>query len=239
MDSKGFTLVELSIVLIIIGLLIGGVLKGQELIANAEIVRAASNLKSMESAIQTFRSQYGGFPGDLGNASKVLKPTAIDGNWDSRIDTAEAPPAFQHLTMADLIDGTYNNETGESGEWVPGKTVPRGPSQGSGYWFAFVSNHYSYTGNIIEYARSAGGYIMGSVLTPRGAQSLDRKLDDGFATTGALIGLTGVENYTGGAPHRCTTSNSQSNDSSDPAGSADYLLTETADACRVMLKTVN
>ncbi|MCB9991587.1 MAG: prepilin-type N-terminal cleavage/methylation domain-containing protein [Rhodospirillales bacterium] len=61
--QAGFTLVELAVVMIIIGLLIGGVLKGQELIANAQITGTASAVKSIDAATTTFRDTYAALPG--------------------------------------------------------------------------------------------------------------------------------------------------------------------------------
>lgn len=63
--SKGFTLVELAIVMTIIGLLIGGILKGQELLENARITSTIAQVKSFDAAITAFRDIYDGWPGDL------------------------------------------------------------------------------------------------------------------------------------------------------------------------------
>ena len=60
----GFTLVELAIVMIIIGLLIAGVLKGQALIANAQVTATVAQIKSIEAATSTFRDTYASIPGD-------------------------------------------------------------------------------------------------------------------------------------------------------------------------------
>ena len=70
--EAGFTLVELAVVMIIIGLLIGGILKGQELIANAQITGTASSVKGIDAATTTFRDTYAAMPGDLTNASTRL-----------------------------------------------------------------------------------------------------------------------------------------------------------------------
>ena len=77
-NRDGFTLVEISIVMIIIGLLIGGILKGQELVKSAEVSRAVTELKSMQAAIETFRSEYRAFPGDMQH-NRVC-----DANWSLR-----------------------------------------------------------------------------------------------------------------------------------------------------------
>lgn len=63
--QKGFTLVELAIVMTIIGLLIGGILKGQELMENARVTATISQVKSYEAAVTTFRDSYAAVPGDM------------------------------------------------------------------------------------------------------------------------------------------------------------------------------
>lgn len=71
-SDKGFTLVELAIVMIIIGLLIGGVLKGQQLIENAKVTAAISQIKGFQASLISFRDAYGATPGDMANADTRL-----------------------------------------------------------------------------------------------------------------------------------------------------------------------
>lgn len=66
--QKGFTLVELAIVLVIVGLLIGGILKGQKLLLNAKVTATVAQIKGIEAATTNFRDVYGALPGDLKNS---------------------------------------------------------------------------------------------------------------------------------------------------------------------------
>ena len=72
MQQKGFTLVELAIVMTIIGLLIGGILKGQELLENARVTSTIAQVKSYDAAITTFRDMYDSWPGDLPDAANRI-----------------------------------------------------------------------------------------------------------------------------------------------------------------------
>jgi prepilin-type N-terminal cleavage/methylation domain-containing protein len=70
--QKGFTLVELAIVMTIIGLLIGGILKGQELMQNARITATIAQVRAFEAATTTFRDKYDAVPGDMANATQRI-----------------------------------------------------------------------------------------------------------------------------------------------------------------------
>ncbi|NJS13390.1 MAG: prepilin-type N-terminal cleavage/methylation domain-containing protein [Sphingopyxis sp.] len=91
--EDGFTLVEISIVMIIIGLLIGGTFGGMKLIENMQVNKTVQDLKAIESAALTFRDSYGRLPGDLANSatrlpSCTVAPCATGGNGDRRLDSA-------------------------------------------------------------------------------------------------------------------------------------------------------
>jgi prepilin-type N-terminal cleavage/methylation domain-containing protein len=126
--SKGFTLVELAIVITIIGLLIGGILKGQEMINNAKVTATIAQVQSFRAATQTFVDRFDNLPGDFPAAQARLPGcstanTCFNGNGDGRVGQPNTSPGFmqvgnvtsnnrrettlffKHLAMADLISG--------------------------------------------------------------------------------------------------------------------------------------
>jgi prepilin-type N-terminal cleavage/methylation domain-containing protein len=150
----GFSLVELSIVLVILGLLIGGILSGQSLIRAAELRSVSTEATRYITAVQTFRDKYFALPGDMTNATAfwntdpggcpvtptntVTKTQTCNGDGDGRITegtNAEPFRFWQHLANAGLIEGSYTGIYGPGGAYdsFPGLNVP--PSKlGNGMW---------------------------------------------------------------------------------------------------------
>ncbi len=145
--EKGFTLVELSIVMIIIGLLIGGILKGQELIANARLASTVSKIKAIDAAMNTFRDSYAALPGDItspqtrlpnclaGTMCAAVTAAALGNNQigplnsagAAQANTSENIAAWTQLAATDLLGGIRNPASGspvESGATVPSAEVP-------------------------------------------------------------------------------------------------------------------
>lgn len=125
--NHAFSLVELSIVLVILGLLTGGILAGQSLIRAAELRQISTQRGLIVTATQTFRDKYFALPGDMTNATQfwgARHPTpatcrtnngtgtqTCDGNGDGRITAGsfgEHNRFWQHLANAGLIEGQYD-----------------------------------------------------------------------------------------------------------------------------------
>ena len=116
--QSGFTLVEIAIVLVIIGLLLGGVLKGQELVNSAKVKNFVNDFKTVPLFIYGYQDKFKALPGDdpkasthLG-ASATLTPTAktlgngqIDGNYNSTTATDESVAFWQQVRLANLASG--------------------------------------------------------------------------------------------------------------------------------------
>ena len=108
-NRTGFTLVELAIVLVIIGILLGAVLKGQELVFNAKVKRVQSQIKEVISAVYTYYDQYGYYPGDDPAASSRWTGFP-NGNGNGTIDggycnqaNEESCEAWRHLRHANIF----------------------------------------------------------------------------------------------------------------------------------------
>ena len=127
-SQAGFTLVEIAIVLVIIGLLLGGVLKGQELINSAKVKNFAQDFRTIPLFIYGYQDKFKALPGDDSNvaghlgsaATQATTPSGsqgngvIDGNWDAATLTDESMLFWQHVRLANLAAGSTvvaNNNT--------------------------------------------------------------------------------------------------------------------------------
>ncbi|MBN8542908.1 MAG: prepilin-type N-terminal cleavage/methylation domain-containing protein [Alphaproteobacteria bacterium] len=150
---RGFSLVELSIVLVILGLLTGGILAGRSLIRAAELRSMPTEVHKYNAAMMAFRDKYFALPGDMRNAvrfwgaqaggaadgtdaacqaldfsSPATTQATCNGNGDGMIGWLESWRAWQQLANAGLIEGTYTGVPGLLADttWgTPGLNIPR------------------------------------------------------------------------------------------------------------------
>ena len=160
MHRSAFSLVELSIVLVILGLLTGGILAGQSLIRGAELRSVSADIQRYMAASHTFRDKYFALPGDMTNAEKFWGTMATgtcpnatggtgtqtcngDGNgqlWAATAasTTGESFTFWQHLANAGLVEGSYTGRAGP-GTATPGRdsvigtNAPRGRISNAGF----------------------------------------------------------------------------------------------------------
>lgn len=184
--QHGFTLIEIAIVLLIIGLLLGGVMKGQSLINSARVRSIANDLSGIETAWISFRDRYRAIPGDYAKASTHIATDTVNGNANAVVDNeAEAGAVWQQLARAGFISGDFD------GTAVPAVTetgcsepvCPSNPFSG----FYKISNTSNALGeDTPSHELSTGGNIPVEVM-----YELDLKIDDGKPNGGRLRAFAG------------------------------------------------
>ena len=209
--KSGFTLIELSIVLVIIGLIVGGVLVGQDLIKAAEVRATVGQYEKTNAAINTFRTKYNGIPGDLAEAQAgafglfdtgMTGATGLgDGNGliqgdGGAADQAGEPLVFwRHLSDASLVDGNYGSALASGGLAGANVTAASAPTYapaakiGRGnIWLAGAAsglNYYLLSG-VTAITAATGALTTAAQLTPIEAFNIDVKVDDGAPNTGTV-----------------------------------------------------
>ena len=99
----GFSLMEISIVLLVIGIIAGGMLKGKDLIDAAQVRAVANDFQNLQTAFESYVNSYGSIPGDDASASARF-PGVADGDGDGVVSSEDAKNVFEHLFSAGLIE---------------------------------------------------------------------------------------------------------------------------------------
>ena len=183
--QSGFTLIEIAIVLVIIGLLLGGVLKGQELITSARVRNLISQQDGIKAAYFGFLDRFRALPGDYAQATNnIANVTAgSNGNGNGQITangtagatTDEHIAAWDHLSKAGFINGSYNYVAGAE---TTGST-PTNPY--SRYLRLVYDAVYAGVGATSRHNLKTGNQIPSDILA-----EVDRKVDDGVADGGSF-----------------------------------------------------
>jgi prepilin-type N-terminal cleavage/methylation domain-containing protein len=192
-QQGGFTLVEMAIVLVIIGLLLGGILKGQELINSAKVKNLANDFRVVPTYIYAYQDKFRALPGDdpaavahLGAGSTQLTGTAIgngvvNGEWRSTTATDESFIFWEHVRRANLASGATNPAD-----------ATYAPLNVEGGRIGVTSASNSPNSNILK-----GSYVVCSDgILGKFAKQLDTTLDNGDTATGNVAvfvnSVTGV-----------------------------------------------
>lgn len=180
--QSGFTLVEIAIVLVVVGLLLGGVFKGQELIANAKVKNFASDFRTIPLYLYGYQDKFKALPGDdpaapqhvngatLATCTNCLGNGSINGAWNSTTNSDESRLFWQHIRLAGLASGTTD----------PGSAdyMPRNADSG----LLGISN-----GGTPPITGLRGSHVICSQgILGRYARQLDLAMDDGNTAGGAM-----------------------------------------------------
>jgi hypothetical protein len=218
--GRGFTLLEIVLLALLMGMILAGVLKGEEMVTSAKVKRVAGQLDEIRAAYLGFEDRFRALPGDYADARTSLdcgSPCPF-GNGDSRIRSAETPAngsevhedllVWTHLAASRFLKGEYSMAPGESAS-AQGNT-PRNP------YSAYIG--IAFDG---QYGMSGGGLVRhnlksGPMLPVEVAAELDRKTDDGKPYTGQVqfsaYAANGASAPTEGGATGCTTGLSQAAD---------------------------
>ncbi len=215
-SQKGVTLIELSIVLVIIGLIVAGIVGGQSLIHAASLRSIVSDINGFKVAINAYNDYYGYLPGDHPNAQSYWPTDCVDagfnecngnGNgwldYDTAVSSREVQRIWQHLGLAQMISGTYMgnssptcNLNASSGIGnirihtcdVEDDLMPKSKF-GGGYYSAGATVVTRKNGIFLGGRHPISFYhSLGPVMTPADAKVIDDKMDDGAMSTGEVLG---------------------------------------------------
>jgi prepilin-type N-terminal cleavage/methylation domain-containing protein len=181
--QTGFTLIELAIVLVIIGLLLGGVLKGQELINSARVKSLATEFKNIQVYVYGYQDRFRAIPGDDRAANAHVNGTnattpalatvgdgIIQGLWNSATQTDESYLFWQHARLAGFAPGpTVVGDANYAPQNSAGGRI--GIQSVNGFAIAGM------TGTFI---------VCSAAIQGRFAEQLDVTLDDGVTNTGSV-----------------------------------------------------
>lgn len=209
--ENGFTLIEIAIVVVIIGLLLGGILKGQEMIANAKAHSLISTSTGMKASIAMFMDRYRSYPGDYDRASSNipgLTPVVDDGDGnrilggdpDVALDipavaiqrAKEAALAWKQLSASGVISGNYDGLGVNIGpdvnapDWgwnCPGSTCLANGFNSS-FFLIYDNEQYGFPVGNGQDQRKSEELWTGRSVSVQVLQQMDIKLDDGNPATG-------------------------------------------------------
>jgi prepilin-type N-terminal cleavage/methylation domain-containing protein len=227
--NSGFTLIELSIVIVIIGLIVAGVVGGQALSRQASLRAITTEVNATKVAINAFKLAYNALPGDMTNATSYWSGTG-NGNGNGVITTSsnEDLRAWQHLGLADIIPGSYTG-TDSGSHGAIGINMPESKISGVGYYILTQPSGFAIYGqgvgmNGLRFGKMASsGHPRLGFLTPQEAYSIDKKIDDGDASRGTAVTME--------SDFANNSSTCVSGSYTGAAGSSSYVLSDTTQSC--------
>jgi prepilin-type N-terminal cleavage/methylation domain-containing protein len=186
--QQGFTLIEIAIVLVIIGLLLGGVLKGQELITSARVRNMISTQDGVKAAYFGFLDRFRALPGDYTQATTNINGATSNGNGNGRIETGatvvsgsvpeEHILVWEHLSRSGFINGTYT--------YAATASATTSPTNPYGVYMQVIYDGIYGAGTTGTPAALRHNIKTGSQVPVDIIVEVDRKIDDGLPNTGGF-----------------------------------------------------
>ena len=207
----GFTLLELSIVLVIIGLVVGGVLVGTDLIKSAKLQKVMREAQSYQNGVSAFKLKYNGLPGDLENADDFFPDQVWNLNTVAGLTnpfppiirgdrvihaSIEGADAWRQLALAGLIGSgnmggaescgvTSSSTDGEHCEQDGGVTAPHSAYSENAHWY--IGHDVFTRKNVVMLASGSERWGQARpALSSLAAYNIDQKMDDGMPNSGAV-----------------------------------------------------
>jgi prepilin-type N-terminal cleavage/methylation domain-containing protein len=180
--AGGFTLIEIAIALVIIGLLLGGTLKAHELIRSARVNRLISQQEGFKVAFFAFQDRFGGLPGDYSRATTNIPGATQNGNNNGRVESATTPNesilAWEHLSRSGFLTRTFAYNATESAD-----TSPVGAY---GVYQQIIFDGLYGAGTVATPSVPRHNIKTGSQIPVDIIAEMDRKIDDGAPNTGSF-----------------------------------------------------
>jgi prepilin-type N-terminal cleavage/methylation domain-containing protein len=180
--ARGYTLIEIAIVLVIIGLLLGGILKAYELVVGARVRNLISQQDGIKTAFFAFQERFRAPPGDYAQALATIAGATQNGNGNGRIEDTAVPNesilAWEHLSRGGFLTRTYAYDASESAA-----TSPANPY---GVYLRLAYDGIYGAGSVATPSSPRHNLKTGSRIPVQIIAEIDRKIDDGMPNTGAF-----------------------------------------------------
>jgi len=215
-SSSAFTLIEISMVLIVVGLLISGIVIAKDIIKHAESRTAIHQVNKYLVAINSFQMRYDALPGDFREAEQYWPGETYNGNGNNKVhinstNGKNEPILFwKHLNLAGLIPNSYTGEPSGPFGLETGVNIPMGtiestawnviytenislgggapdPGDPASFFAAPSDGIYGRVNNVLELSSDNTGPLKGAAVRPVDAHMIDKKIDDGISVTGNVF----------------------------------------------------